>query len=432
MPAELAIHHDQETVARPNLGIIESERREPQTELDRWVNHLDRNWQQEGLPRDWYNFGDAGFSMRSQMELLPDLNPTTRSLWAERTEQDIRGFTVEYLKQDLVHPSFYRKEYRNGELRLIDEKYGKEIEEMVLEAERGGSVRAALREVKGHLSAGGKAAIISSPKGETGLTTDQGQPIIYPDAWMFGLIDLGDKVVNFGVKTDFSMEESREAVRKMTGKVLSPDAKPEEYVRSVAKIESGQGINTPNDLVTVMEHLRPGPAYGDRGWGEVRAKVGRLNELYGLELKAEGYIQEFRNFVAQEGHTKLELQKALTATLLRLSKLYLFEEKQTRRGNHYSTDKNVIYPQRFQDGYILTIGEVLKEVEQIPGCAGGGKSTSVTSIVERFGVGIGPSLPEDKFGKREFECPSCHNTVVRPQDELISECPKCGSKEVAC
>lgn len=39
---------------------------------------------------------------------------------------------------------------------------------------------------------------------------------------------------------------------------------------------------------------------------------------------------------------------------------------------------------------------------------------------------------EDKYGKRTFECPECHETNVRPYEELLPKCQHCGSEKVAC
>lgn len=39
---------------------------------------------------------------------------------------------------------------------------------------------------------------------------------------------------------------------------------------------------------------------------------------------------------------------------------------------------------------------------------------------------------EDKYGKRTFECPDCHQTNYRPYEELLPACQHCGSTKVAC
>lgn len=419
--------------ATPHLMLVEAE--SPQTELERLISHFDQNWQEEGLPEDWYNFGKAGFSMKSQMNLLEDTDLESRQLWIQRTEQDIRGFAVEYLKQELVHPSFYRKEVRDGKTVLVNERYGKGLVDMVSSQERNGAVREALGEIQDLGD-----AVMTSPKGWTGLQTDRGIPIEYPDSWFFGFLDQGERVVGFGIKTDFSLAECRQAIVKLTGQDLPDGASVEDYVKAIATIKPDQDVNSPQDLVRVLREVRPSPyVYKERTWDEVEERVGRLEELYELEVKAEGFIKDFEGFAAEEGHSKLKLQKALAATLLRLSELYLGKEKQTLRSKEeYRVLGNVIYPRRFEEQETIgrpRYGQILNEVEKIPGCAGGGQAESVTSIVDRLGIagsGLGIKLPEDKYGAREVKCPTCGQISIRPKDKLLERCLHCLSNAISC
>lgn len=41
-------------------------------------------------------------------------------------------------------------------------------------------------------------------------------------------------------------------------------------------------------------------------------------------------------------------------------------------------------------------------------------------------------LEDDDFGSRQFDCPDCKETNVRPYNQLLSACQHCGSKNVAC
>jgi len=395
----------------------------PTTELDRLIFHFDQYWREEGLPEDWYNFGRAGFSMNSQMNLLNDLGSEPRNLWLNQTEQDIRGFSVEYLKHDLVHPAFYRKVIsEDGKTTLVDEKYEIGLTEIVSHHERKGSVKRALGRVESHVTGDGVASIMTSPKGETGLYTDQGDPIVYPDSWFFSFIDVGDRVVNFGIKTDFELEECRQVINRLTGQDLPTNSSIEDYVSAIAKINPSQGISTPQDMVDILREVRPTPyVYEDRTWDEVAEGVDRLEELYGLEIEAEGYIQEFKEYVVEGGHSKFDLQKALAATLLRVSELYVVKEKETEKtGNKYKIEGNVIYPERFNEAWsneakhVPSYGQILMEVESRPGCAGGACSRDGSS--SSFDAG-----PDGK-GSIKFDCPACGTENTRPYDGYVHRC----------
>lgn len=59
------------------------------------------------------------------------------------------------------------------------------------------------------------------------------------------------------------------------------------------------------------------------------------------------------------------------------------------------------------------------------GSLSGDKKSSPFSVSD-FGIG------DDKFGSRDFECPECGKTNIRPKDELVKNCQHCNSSKVAC
>lgn len=63
------------------------------------------------------------------------------------------------------------------------------------------------------------------------------------------------------------------------------------------------------------------------------------------------------------------------------------------------------------------------------GKASAQNSQSAYSVVEFSSVSI---YGADKYGRRDYECPSCHSTNVREENVLDKTCPKCDSSEVAC
>ncbi len=68
-----------------------------------------------------------------------------------------------------------------------------------------------------------------------------------------------------------------------------------------------------------------------------------------------------------------------------------------------------------------------------PRAAGSCGSTSSSRNMLFSGDSIISSfLTQDKYGDREFKCPKCNMTNIRPIDELLDKCQHCGSTEVAC
>ena len=76
-----------------------------------------------------------------------------------------------------------------------------------------------------------------------------------------------------------------------------------------------------------------------------------------------------------------------------------------------------------REAEILGTKQVREKDVPCPGSSGGLDVNNPFSV-SAFG------LSPDQYGARTFECPDCHMTNVRPKDQLLSECQRCGSKNV--
>lgn len=447
MTAESAaqIYQDFEpaTYRAPHLRFVDPiEAERPQTELESLITRFDQNWREERLPRDWYNLKKkVGFSMDLQMNLLVDESPEALDEWTSRARLDVSRFTQEYLVRGSIHP--YKWEMREGPsgVYLYDPRYKKAMVDTVSPKERNGSVVRALSVIENAIvNDGKKVTVMPSPQGRTGLRADNGKEIEYPENYWFVDEVVGSEVFGYAIRTDFSLAESREAIKRLTGRELAPDAPLEDYVSAVALISPEQGINSATDVVDILRDVRRSfgrpYAYKTRGWEEVYDGLEKGEELYEMGKETDRIIVEMGEHLPVEGLSRIDRQKIIAATILRLSKLYLVDDSDEYEIAH--REENVIWPKRFQidePTYYGNYGQALDEVEKIPGCAGGGQAESVASIVDRLGIagsGLGIKLPEDKYGSREVECPSCGKISIRPKDKLIPQCFHCGSNKVAC
>ncbi|MGH7204557.1 MAG: hypothetical protein ACREHC_09030, partial [Candidatus Levyibacteriota bacterium] len=426
--------------ARVPYVFNQQEEDRPGSSVDRYIKHFDRNWKKEGLPHDWYRLQNKsgkqiGFSLNSQMELLTD--PTDRLVvedWTQKTKQDLLGFKLEYLTDHIVYPCTYVRSATDP-TRLESPLYGNaDITETVSAEERNGSVKEALGEMKSFLlsedTPDESVAIMFSPRGETGLTTDAGKAIKYPDSYFFIMQKDGDTVKNYTLKTDFSVAECREAIYQLTGKLLPVTAPIEDYVRAVAKIKPGDHGATPQveDIVGVLEQVRPEYAFkptgGDEktGWADVYRDIAQSDQLYNFNAKTQEIIAEFEAYCVSGEYTKEDYQKALAATILRLSKVFFVEEQQATPETRMSQGLWVdIKP------HVYTFGDALGAAMLRPGCAGGGQITSFLGNSTAVVNSVTPRLAtsEDRYGSLEFECPKGHKNTS-PRGELIPECKTCG------
>lgn len=373
--------------------------RKTQSELEGLISHFDQEWQREGLPQDWYRLRGIGFNIDSEMKMLTD-----RSIpLEERVNQSERnqiGFVVEYLQGGHVYPIDYEIRQDAGGAYLYDPRYKKRMINTASEKERNGSVRQALRTTESFLvsksTPKGAMALDPSPLGSTGgLRDNDGDLIYYPDSYFFVFQKKNERqVVGFGLRTDLTLLESREVIKRFTGRDLPQDAPIEDYVRAVALISPDQGISSAREVIDVLRDSREGAAkdfaYKNQGWGRIYRDIDRREELYQLELQADGILNELKKYILSGDKSEIELQKAVAATILRLSKHYLIDKKGTTvSGDRYSVDGNIIRPDRFNlnpQSEGGAYGKANEEAQKIDGCAGGNKTTAIESVVNRLGL----------------------------------------------
>lgn len=423
--------------------------------LGEFIQHFDQQWQKEGLPRDWYNLSKKeGFSMQTQMHLLQELNPAAVAKWSQQTKQDILGFALEYLSNKVVYPYKYYLDSQTG--RLEDKKYGnKDIVETTSEKERNGSVKQSLQHIKQFFLADqtpdGSMIVMPSPAGPSGLTTDDGKPIDYPDTHWFVMRKENGWVNGFTIKTDFSLRESREVIRILTGKELDANAPIEEYVNAVAYITptAEKPVRKITEIVDILKTVRQDErVFKNKQFTEVYADMQQGEALYSFNDKTQAMIKEFEEYVSAGIITKETMQKALAATILRISKLFLVDKKQEAR-QYQQRSKAILY-EPYQPE--MTYGAVLRQVAAIPGCAGGGSITAVPGVVARVGVVenmnyTGENAKKDPTlcvciagkSKPHFHCPGvkrtkeneialCRQAII--VGDRIATCPSCGAGKV--
>lgn len=413
------------------------------TILEKHTDYLRDNWFREGLPYNWQDLEGTGFMIKKQVDLIfSETSPGDSfeerrrkiKLGLKKTEEDIKGFMLEYLAEGLVFPIFYKVTEVDGVRRIVSPLYGnKKMVDTVSSEERGGSVKKTLVErVEPFFLAmeDYSIAVMTSPKGPSGLRDEAGIPIVYSDSQTYIWQKRGRDIVGFTVRTDFSNREHRELLKRLGGDSLSEDSNLSHYVENVAFIRGSDAELSIKDIVDAMRGVRfrlsGGSlyAYKNRSWHEVYKDLERREELWRFDETTKRIVDEFKERVLSKSDiiTKKEVQEALAVTILRVSKFLRGNNTRKRVSLSWEGDIGL----REQGS---SYGEILEHVRELPGCAGGGSDYKklFDSITPRFGF-----LGEDEFGSLEFECPRCGKINVRPRGRLISRCQHCGSSDVSC
>ncbi len=413
-----------------------------------WIQYFDTNWKQEGLLPDWYNLKTqsnkkVGFILNQQMDLLKDPHDTEAlSDWVTKTKRDLEGFKLEFLSEKVVYP---RKYVRNASDpgRLEDPLYGKakdgshyaKMSEMVSDQERNGAVKESIEKIQNFFADApdGAMAVMTSPLGPTGFKTADGLAIDYPDSYFFIMQKKGDEVTNYTVKTDLQLQHCREVIAQLTGKQLSENASLETYVKSLALINPGEHahIHDVDDVVSVLENVQPEHAFIDKqnakttSWEEVRDQVRRGEDLYQFDQETVRIIDDYGKYAEEGTHTKDELHKAISATIIRLGELFFDKEISTREPIALTQNVWQVVDEK------RLFGAILEQIAERRGCSGGGSmfggSVALNSLGTRTGSVAGA---EDQYGSLEFNCTQGHRNT-RPRGQLISNCATCG-ESVSC
>ena len=411
----------------------------PQT-LEDHITHFDSNAENEGLPQDWWNLrGKVGFSMKTQMNLLQDISANSLSGFAQKNEQDLKHFCLEYLSKHLVYPFQYTLSPQTNE--VIDPKYGKDMKDIVSNDERKGSVKRVVEAIRddalSSITPDGTLYGYASPLGPTGLKTDDGRDITYPDSYWFFFQKQGDQLVGCTIKTDFSLDEVRKGVKALTGIHLAGDAPLEAYTLNSFRHtpQSEFGVRSISDLVGKLAQIdsqnirRSTYAFENVTWLSVYQDIEKRDALYQFNTEAQKRMDELTVYTKSGDHAKLDLQKALAATFLWISRLFIEDQQ--------APQQNVMQTPTRRDVFVvstrMSFGQILNEVEKIPGCAGGGKrGNSIFDTGRTILESLTPRLTETSKvpeetgvdGEEEnFECPKCRTETSGP---VGNSCPSCG------
>jgi hypothetical protein len=400
------------------VPLVETSSLEPQT-LTEFITVFDTDWKERGLEEDWYKLRstlkkEVGFSMKAQMDNLKRTDPENVAKWKTETSYMISGYALEYLSNNVIYPCKYRKSPENPD-QMGDPQYGyTDIVDFISEKERGGSVKDAARKAKAFFDTDetplGSLFVYLSPEGPTGLTTDKGEAITYPDSHAFVMVKTGSgkdfEVVNYTIKTDFDLKECRQVLFRLTGVLLPENASLEDYGRTLSTIKPGErlDIESPSDVLTILHDVRKGPfLYKEKPWDEAYGELENADSLYDFNGQVMKIKKEFEGFCDENPYlTKETYQKALAATIIRIADEMLPEDKESDSSMNVITNGTSDEKKNY--------GRVVKQMTQIAGCAGGGDDNaaqtdiSITSVNtlggKRAGVIEGGDCPEIK-------CPDC-------------------------
>ena len=405
------------------------------------IAYYRENWDREGLPQNWADLPNIGFMIEPQMALY-DKMPAQD--WVAVTEEDVKGYKLEYPEQGLTFPIYNRIQKVDGKDRIVSHKYGKLWVDTVSEEEREGSVKRAIEKAEGFLLGGdGRIAVISSPAGWSGMRY-KGKEITYPDSQTYIIQRQGNEIVGFTVKTDFGYEEHRNFIQATSGRELSGEAGVMEYVDPPIFLEAGNGISIENVVaqMAVSRKLlnKSNFAFENRGWNEIYRDILQRENLWQFDPQGRQLYKDLSDFVLHGNSTRIQVQEALALTILKLDRHTTEKKRKEKHGGIIDFYPDLAFAPN-------NMKSTFETAQSRGGCAGGGNKNKLTigSITPRTGITLESLNGEDEESKlcskcgqstedNHYHCPDCSKFYASEKEKDPSswtqECP-CGF-EFAC
>lgn len=388
------------------------EKQQPSSSLLLEAKYLHNNYGREGLPANWRLLDKTGFSITSQIDLLYEsqLLNTEESeeqviqTWLDQTEEDTKGFIIEYLTQKLTFPIYLKTGVVNNERTIIAPKYGgKRMVDLVLEQERRGSVKYSLeKKIEPFLldAPEGSIAVLTSPEGWSGLKTDMkngvGDDIIFPDSQTQIYQKKGEDIVGFTIRTDLSLDEHREVIKRLGG---SPPQTEDvcEFVLETCFVDGNENPDIEiSDVVKLMQSSRKDTslrldAYKGRSWSEIYEDFQHSEALWKFDDVTRDIFQEYRDLVTSQSFTREELEEITAVMILRIARA-LGVDKDSKEKTQTPIVADFEATSHVTGVPILAYGALLSKVEERGGCAGGGsvQKTGLTTSMDAILTSLNP------------------------------------------
>ncbi len=362
--------------------------------------------------------------------------------------QDVQGFKVEYLTEQPVFPIVLDKVLHEGRTRLVGKLYGgKPVVESTSADERDGVVRESIQKIEERLLKAnpGSLAIMTSPKGWSGYQSREGileklneadvfegraKEVRYPDSQTYCFqVQEDGKIRGFTLKTDMDIFQNEKLLNKLGvssehfEENLDYRSRIKQAVRNLVFIGPEKNLKIEDIAQKIQQIAGKETAYIDsldkrRNFSEMMQLLHNPEPLWALDEKTQDLVDQFTQYASYritypDERLKRDIEVALGLTVMKLMREVRPPkpriEMQDRAKNRLNSPMSVALDPR----------GTLEEMQQLAGCAGGGKDKdTVNSITPRAG----------ELGDKKIlccTCPFCKEKVEAEIKDGTITCPKC-------
>jgi len=365
-----------------------------------------------------YLLPGVGFSVKKQVKLLIDdyreiLNKggvidDVLPLWLERTREDIELFCYEYPLGMFVFPNRIEVgENKEGGTVFYAPRYRKNLMDTILPQERDGAVVEGIKRTEELFGVipNNSCALLVSPLGESGLQDDRGSEIEYLDTQIYTYLkDQEGEVQSVTLRTDLSLGECEELI------LGAPEKRKTIWERAkiVASTPRASVAGSFEEVVELLESLT------GRNYQNLYKEIDKWSKSRILDPKIIARMERFETLVLENISDLTPKQTRLLAIELGKTILDIYLVIQDESGD----------PAGSKYSYF----DALSKLQQLPGCNGGGKVTSLPLIFTSFGPRLIKAKMMNERASFCCRCPVCKNETTAEVYNGTIKCPLCGSE----
>lgn len=416
----------------------------------------------------WYHLPGTGFWTKEQAAQLVrntkgtmnDVAPKVLDLELSKVKQDTLAFVDEYLEQ-MVNLKFNLAwKNVNGEQRIVCPDYGNVLWESITDPmEREGAVYEAIAgnkktgkeglETKLRKAPNGSLAIAISNEGWSGLIDASGEPITFSETQIYLIKkdELGD-LQAYTLRYKANILQNEELQRQLGSEVYEAPNHRERIKNlmkntiivtpndaDVAVKEGRKPVHDLADVVDLMQEVVGGrsEAFEGKTFDEMRHLINHPEAFMEPHPLIDPLINRFQEYARSEiinnqpvSDLEIKMQIAMAFTILQMNKLYRDEENMVKKlGVDIATHREglsirnaVMMLQAMAHNY----KEQVKDLQERPGCSGGGIKNAGGSryalngnyiaanrkyVTSLGGVRVGQSQEDEKNEQKWFSCSEC-------------------------
>lgn len=363
----------------------------------------------------------------------------------EEIKGDVLGYKLEYILQEALLPNPIEFRYYQGKKRVFNKFSNTPISEGILKEERNGAVERSLCKAENFLlnSPEGSLGVMVSPAGKSGMKDKKGEEIVYPDTQIYmWRVGENNKLESFTlVLDDFTSKDCLEVLAYLGIKIDPEQLKKLSEYQLQSLVMDTPVFLTANetqkfsfeDVIKTAQFIKKSEVV--RTTHGINKSTKTFNEVY-KKLKQGEALLESDQVVDSLINNYLH---NLRGSARFINNLEIFNKSVTElevliinMTQALSGEKIIKIPTHLTTLQLQTLYQpIIRRLEAIPGCAGGGVLADILSMGKAdLGIGVTFAGTAYLYNGLSFRRVEIEDEIKCPHCDFVNKCkpgPNCRS-----